>query len=101
MLNVRPSTTTISGVDSRPLGNERSVRWKRPFSKVFVPRDFEVFVGLDVDKKRIVGTFRDHGSLLLPPGTGTAGVDSVSDDDTRHWLDRGQPSGGAAGDWLS
>jgi len=30
----------------------------------FVPRDFEVFVGLDVDKKRIVGTFRDHGSLL-------------------------------------
>jgi hypothetical protein len=30
----------------------------------FVPRDFEVFVGLDVDKKRIVGTVRDHGSLL-------------------------------------
>ena len=30
----------------------------------FVPRDFEVFVGLDVDKRRIVGTFRDQGSLL-------------------------------------
>lgn len=30
----------------------------------FVPRDFDLFVGLDVDKKRIVGTFRDHGCLL-------------------------------------
>ena len=30
----------------------------------FLPRDYEIFVGLDVDKKRIVGTVRDHGSLL-------------------------------------
>jgi transposase len=30
----------------------------------FVPREFDVFVGLDVDKKRIVGTFRDHSAAF-------------------------------------
>ena len=31
---------------------------------VFVPREFEVFAGLDVDKTRIAVTFTDHNRLL-------------------------------------
>src|SRR6266436_7098455 len=36
----------------------------------FIPRDYEIFGGLDVDKKSMAVTFRDHGimrtSLRLP-----------------------------------
>ena len=36
----------------------------------FVPRDYDIFGGLDVDKKSIAVTFKDHGimrkSLRLP-----------------------------------
>jgi hypothetical protein len=39
------------------------------FSK-FIPRDYDLFAGLDVDKKSIAVTFTDHGtmqqSLKLP-----------------------------------
>ncbi|MGH9907291.1 MAG: hypothetical protein ACRD8U_17115 [Pyrinomonadaceae bacterium] len=29
----------------------------------FIPRDYDIFVGLDVDKKSMAVTFTDHGSL--------------------------------------
>jgi len=31
---------------------------------VFVPRDYDLFAGLDVDKKNIAVTFRDHQTLI-------------------------------------
>jgi transposase len=33
-------------------------------SQRFVPRDYDVFSGLDVDKRRIAATFTDHGGFL-------------------------------------
>lgn len=33
-------------------------------SKIFVPRDYDVFAGLDVDKKSISATFSDHQGLI-------------------------------------
>ena len=33
-------------------------------SQVFVPRDYEIFAGLDVDKHRIAATFCNHEALL-------------------------------------
>src|SRR5258707_15371198 len=33
-------------------------------SQTFIPRDYEVFAGLDVDKKSISVTFTDHQGLL-------------------------------------
>src|SRR5213592_2251912 len=39
-------------------------------STAFIPRDYDIFGGLDVDKKSMAVTFRDHGtmrkSLRLP-----------------------------------
>ena len=32
-------------------------------SQTFIPRDYDVFAGLDVDKKRISVTFTDHQGL--------------------------------------
>ncbi len=38
-------------------------------TQVFVPRDYEIFAGLDVDKKSIAVIFTDHEKLMqsLPP----------------------------------
>ena len=33
-------------------------------SGIFVPRDYDVFAGLDVDKKSISVTFSDHQGLI-------------------------------------
>jgi transposase len=33
-------------------------------SKIFIPRDYDVFAGMDVDKRKIVATFVDHQGLL-------------------------------------
>ncbi len=33
-------------------------------SQTFIPRDYDVFAGLDVDKKSISVTFTDHQGLL-------------------------------------
>ena len=41
--------------------------------KTFVPREYDVFAGLDVDKKSIAATFSSHQgfirSLSMPKGT--------------------------------
>jgi len=34
------------------------------YSQVFVPRDYEVFAGLDVDHHSIAATFTDHDRLM-------------------------------------
>jgi len=33
-------------------------------SQVFIPRDYDVFAGLDVDHHSIAATFTDHGRLM-------------------------------------
>ena len=33
-------------------------------TQTFIPRDYDVFAGLDVDKKSISVTFTDHQGLL-------------------------------------
>jgi transposase len=33
-------------------------------TQVFIPRDYEIFAGLDVDKHSIAVTFRDHDRLM-------------------------------------
>jgi transposase len=33
-------------------------------SETFVPRDYDIFAGMDVDKRKIVATFADHQGLL-------------------------------------
>jgi hypothetical protein len=34
------------------------------YAQVFVPREYEVFAGLDVDHHSIAGTFTDHDRLM-------------------------------------
>ena len=34
------------------------------YSQVFVPRDYDVFAGLDVDHHSIAATFTDHDRLM-------------------------------------
>ncbi len=36
------------------------------FSK-FIPRDYDLFAGLDVDKKSIAVTFTDHATIFKAP----------------------------------
>jgi len=39
------------------------------YPEVFVPRDYDVFAGLDVDHHSIAATFTDHGGDRRPQGT--------------------------------
>jgi hypothetical protein len=34
------------------------------YAQVFVPRDYEIFAGLDVDHHNIAATFTDHDRLM-------------------------------------
>ncbi len=68
MLNVVSSMElgfTMSGHQTRPLNvREENMMTLQRLEQNFIPRQYEVFAGLDVDKNSIAVTFSDHTALL-------------------------------------
>lgn len=60
MLNVR--VVTRSKLKRKATGGETTMATTKRIS-TFVPRDYDIFIGLDVDKKKMVLTCSDHGTM--------------------------------------
>ena len=70
MLNAKPEPRS-SNVEVRYNGVLQTIPLIQEVSMLgtdikakFLPRDYDIFAGLDVDKKHLDATFTDHGSLM-------------------------------------